>query len=353
MLKDSTDPQALLGEQGLLKQLTKRVVAWVRAADLTAHLGDAPPHVRHGPAAQQARNGQGQKTGQTDTGPWAVAVPRDRHGSVAPPRVPQRQRRLAGFDAPVGDSVGPGALDPGALRGIWKRGRGRRCRRRSSRPARRRYETRGAPPRAGPVRPASPLRYCEALGVKARQAGPVQTQAVSLALGLTLDGAKARLGLGHRESEGAQCWLSGCTKLQMQNRGVPAACMACVDGLTGLPEATAAVWPHPQGPWCMVPKVRNCLTSVPWQERRAVAAARRALSGAATLPAAAPARTFCRALGGEVACQQCELAGRWGPVDGVLGLAPGPAASRLDAAGHRVVARCAAEGAARSPCVPT
>ena len=67
---------------------------------MTAHLGYAP-HVRHGTQEQNARNGKGQKTVQTDTGPLELAVPRDRNGSFAPQLVPKRQRRLEGFDAKV------------------------------------------------------------------------------------------------------------------------------------------------------------------------------------------------------------------------------------------------------------
>src|SRR6516225_6504567 len=73
LLKDYTDPQDILGEHGLLKRLTKRVVERVLEAELTAHLGYAP-HVRHGTEKQNARNGKGQKTVQTDTGPLDLVV---------------------------------------------------------------------------------------------------------------------------------------------------------------------------------------------------------------------------------------------------------------------------------------
>ena len=39
LLKDYTDPHDILGEHGLLKQLTKRVVERVLEAELTAHVG--------------------------------------------------------------------------------------------------------------------------------------------------------------------------------------------------------------------------------------------------------------------------------------------------------------------------
>jgi putative transposase len=100
LLKDYTNPQDILGEHGLLKQLTKRVVERGLEAELTAHL-DYVPHVRHGTEKQNARNGKGQKTVQTDTGALDLVVPRDRNGSFAPQFAPKRQRRLEGFDDKV------------------------------------------------------------------------------------------------------------------------------------------------------------------------------------------------------------------------------------------------------------
>src|SRR5215510_3175025 len=100
LLKDYTDPQDILGEHGLLKQLTKRLVERVLEAELTTHLGYAP-HIRHGTEDGNARNGKGRKTVQTDTGLLDLVVPRDRHGSFTPQLVPQRQRRLEGFEAKV------------------------------------------------------------------------------------------------------------------------------------------------------------------------------------------------------------------------------------------------------------
>ena len=72
----------------------------------------------------------------------------------------------------------------------------------------------------------------------------------------------------------------------MPNRGGQDCFIACVDGLTGLPEAIEAVFPKTQVQLCIVHKVRNSLKYVPWKERRAVAADLRAIYGAATLPEA-------------------------------------------------------------------
>src|SRR5918911_1639832 len=86
LLKDYTDPQDMLGEHGLLKHLTKRVVERALEAELTAHLGYAP-HARNGSDAGNCRNGKGKKTVQTETAQCAINVPRDRDGSFEPPLV--------------------------------------------------------------------------------------------------------------------------------------------------------------------------------------------------------------------------------------------------------------------------
>ena len=59
-----------------------------------------------------------------------------------------------------------------------------------------------------PLAAVYPILYFDALFVKSRQEGPVQTKAVYLALGITMDGEKALLGLWLSESEGAKFGLS-------------------------------------------------------------------------------------------------------------------------------------------------
>jgi putative transposase len=279
LLKDYTNPQDILGEHGLLKQLTQRLVERALEAELTAHLGYAP-HVRHGTADGNARNGKGQKTVQTTTGPFDLAVPRDRHSSFAPQLVKKRQRRLEGFDDKVLSLYARGMSTreiQGHLEDL--------------------YGTEVSPTLISTITDAVlddvrtwqarslasvyPILYFDALFVKSRQDGPVQTKAVYLALGITLEGEKELLGLWLSESEGAKFWLSVFTELK--NRGVQDCFIACVDGLKGLPEAIEAIFPQTQVQLCIVHKVRNSLRYVPWKERRAVAADLRAIYGAATL----------------------------------------------------------------------
>jgi putative transposase len=83
LLKNSTSPQDILGEHGLLKHLTRRLVERALDAELAAHLGYAP-HVRHGAEEGNTRHGKGQKTVLMETGPLDLGVPRERHGSFEP-----------------------------------------------------------------------------------------------------------------------------------------------------------------------------------------------------------------------------------------------------------------------------
>src|SRR5262245_33367101 len=216
LLKDYTNPQDILGEHGLLKQLTKRVVERVLEAELTAHLGYAP-HVRHGTEEQNARNGKGQKTVQTDTGPLDLVVPRDRNGSFAPQLVPKRQRRLEGFDDKILSLYARG-LSTRDIQGHLEE----------------LYGTEVSPTLISAVTDAvhdklnawqnRPLDavyaviWLDALVIKVRDQGVVKNRAAHIAIGMTLEGRKEVLGIWLESNEGAKFWLRVLTELR--NRGV-------------------------------------------------------------------------------------------------------------------------------------
>jgi len=279
LLKDYTYAKDILGEHGLLRQLTKRVIERALEAELTEHLGYAL-HVRQERDGNNCRNGKGKKTVQTETGQFDIEVPRDRDGSFEPQLVKKRQRRLEGFDDKVlalyarglstreiqahveelyGVEVSP-TLISNVTNAVLDEVHAWQSR---------------------PLASVYPILYFDALFVKSRHEGPVQTKAVYVALGITVEGEKELLGLWLSESEGAKFWLSVFTELK--TRGVEDCFIACVDGLKGLPEAIEAVFPKTQVQLCIVHKVRNSLKYVPWKERKAVAADLRAIYAAATL----------------------------------------------------------------------
>ncbi len=279
LLKDCESPEDILGEHGLLKDLTKRLVERALTAELTNHLG-YPPYARGLSQGGNTRNGTSSKIIQTDQGPVELAVPRDRAGTFEPTVVPKRQRRLEGFDDKVlalyahglttreiqshledlyGTEVSPtliSTITDAVLEDV------------------RLWQSR-------PLEMVYPILYFDCLFVKSRHEGAVKTKAVYVALGVTLTGEKELLGLWVSETEGAKFWLAVFTELQQ--RGVQDCFVACVDGLIGLPEALETIFPQTQVQLCIVHKVRHALRYVVWKERRPVARDLRAIYGAPTL----------------------------------------------------------------------
>jgi transposase-like protein len=279
LLEDVSDPKDILGKNGLLKQLTKRLVERTLEAELTDHLG-YEPHEPKGHGTGNNRNGKGDKTVQSETGAIDIKVPRDRNGTFEPKLIKKRQRRLEGFDDKVLALYSRG-LSTRDIQGQLEE----------------LYGVEVSPTlisnvtnavmddvRAWQSRPLSavyPILYFDALFVKSRQEGPVKNKAVYLALGINLEGEKELLGLWIAETEGSKFWHSVFNELK--NRGVQDCFIACVDGLKGLPEAIEAVYPETQVQLCIVHKLRNSFKYVPWKDRKAVAKDLRAVYAAATL----------------------------------------------------------------------
>ena len=90
-------PEDLIGENGLLKQLTKALVERALQAEMAEHLG----HDKHSTitnTAGNARNGKSNKTLKGEFGELPIEIPRDRDGNFEPQLIPKHQARWAGFD---------------------------------------------------------------------------------------------------------------------------------------------------------------------------------------------------------------------------------------------------------------
>ena len=279
LLEDCQDPKDILGKNGLLKQLTKRLVERTLEAELSGHLG-YEPHSIKGRGSGNNRNGKGHKTVQSDTGALEIEVPRDRNGTFEPQLVKKRQRRLEGFDDKVIALYSRG-LSTRDIQGQLEELYGAEVS-----PTLISNVTNAVMEdvRAWQSRPLSavyPILYFDALFVKSRQEGPVKNKAVYLALGINLEGEKELLGLWIAETEGSKFWLLVFNELK--SRGVQDCFIACVDGLKGLPEAIETVFPHTRVQLCIVHKLRNSFKYVPWKDRKEVAKDLRAVYGATTL----------------------------------------------------------------------
>jgi putative transposase len=272
-----------VGENGLLKQLTKALVERAMEAELTTHLG----YEKHDPVGYgsgNSRNGQSRKKLRGEFGEIEITVPRDRNASFEPQIVPKGETRFAGFDDKILSLYARGMTTREIQEHLQEM-----------------YHTDVSPTlisnvteavleevrawQARPLEPVYPIVYLDALMVKMRDNGVVGNRAVYVALGITLEGHKDVLGLWTNASEGAKFWLQILTELK--NRGVQDIFIACVDGLKGFPQAIQTVYPQTLVQLCIVHLVRASLNYVSWQDRKRVAADLRAIYRAATVEEAA------------------------------------------------------------------
>lgn len=278
LLGDYQGPEDLIGEQGLLRQLTKALVERAMQAELTHHLG-YEKHDVAGRGSGNSRNGASAKTLKGDFGEAVIAVPRDRKGTFEPKIVPKHQTRFAGFDDKIlslyargmttreiqghleevyGVEVSPSLISE-VTEAVIEEVKA--------------WQTR-------PLEPLYPILYLDALMVKMRHEGKVENRAVYVAIGIDLEGRKDVLGLWTSANEGAKFWLQVLTEIR--NRGVKDIFIACVDGLKGFPQAIEAVYPQAQVQLCIVHLVRASLNYVNWKERKPVAQDLKAIYRAAT-----------------------------------------------------------------------
>jgi putative transposase len=87
------------------------------------------------------------------------------------------------------------------------------------------------------------------------------------------DGTREIPGLWIENTEGARFWMKVFNDLK--TRGVADILIAVTDGLKGMPEALAAVYPATTLQTCIVHLIRNSLDYASWKERKALAAALR------------------------------------------------------------------------------
>jgi transposase-like protein len=249
----------------LSQLLTKLTVETALGAEMEEHLG----YGRHERSdIGNYRNGHSSKRLIGDHGEVEIDVPRDRYSKFEPQLIQKGQSRLTHFDdqiialyskgmstrdivaafkemydAEVSASLISKVTDAVIERVIEWQNR--------------------------PLDELYPIVYMDCIRVKVRQDKRVINKAVYIALGINLNGEKEVLGLWIQENEGAKFWLSVLTELK--TRGVQDIFIACVDGLTGFPDAINAVFPQTKIQLCIVHMVRNSLRFVSWKERKEVA----------------------------------------------------------------------------------
>lgn len=290
ILKECENPEELLGKNGLLKELTKGLVERMLQAEMSDHLG-YDKHAVSGKNSGNSRNGVSGKTLKTEQGELPITVPRDRNGSFDPKIVRKGQTRFDGFDDKILSMYARGMTNA-EIRGHLEDLYGVEVTESFISDVTDAVVDEVKTWQTRPLDVVYPILYLDALFVKVRTDGVIRNQAVYLALGVNREGEKELLGLWMSPTEGAKFWLSVLTELK--NRGVQDVFIACVDGLSGFPEALETVFPHTQVQLCIVHMIRNSLKYVTWKQRKDVAADLKKIYQADTLEEAEIGRdAFC------------------------------------------------------------
>ncbi len=284
LLKGYRNPEDLIGEDGIFKQLTKALIERCLSAELDTHLAEEKAELEADSKAEleadslaegnaerpkNRRNGHSKKTIKGEFGESEIGIPRDRNGAFEPQLIAKGQTRFNGFDDKILSLYARGMTTRDIqaqlqeLYGVEVSHTLISNVTEAVEQERKLWQNRS-------LDAIYPIIYFDALVVKVRHEGRVINKAIHLALGVNLAGQKELLGLWMTQNESSKFWLSVLTELQ--NRGVKDIFIACVDGLTGFPEAIEAVFPQTTEQLCIVHMVRNSLSYVSYKDRKAVAA---------------------------------------------------------------------------------
>ena len=253
------------GEGRLSEANTPQVTTTVDApADAAAA---APGSKRRGP---NRRNGRSSKTVSGDLGELTLTTPRDRHGTFEPQIIGKHQRRVAGFDEKILALYSKG-MTTRDIQEVIQELYGVEISATLVSEITADLDAEVTAWRTRPLESVWPIVYFDGIVVHARGAnGRVAQRTVYVALGVNLEGRKELLGLWLGENEGAKFWLGCLTDLK--NRGLQDIFIACVDGLTGFPDAIRTAYPSTSVQLCIVHLVRAALRYVNTTDSQAVVA---------------------------------------------------------------------------------
>ena len=246
--------EELAGENGLLKQLTRRFYSRALDAEMDEHLG-YKKNDNAGDNSGNSRNGYTTKTVITeDNDTIEIQVPRDRNSTFDPVIIPKHEKRTPLFNDQIISmySFGMSTRDiqrhlqqvygvevsPETISNITE----------SVMADVREWQNR-------PLEKSYPILFLDALRVNSRQDGKNINKALYVALAINWEGRKEVLGLWLADTEGAKFWMSVLTDIK--NRGTEDILIACMDGLTGFPDAVKAVFPNTHIQHCIVHMIQR------------------------------------------------------------------------------------------------
>ena len=277
-----TGPMSAESVENISLAFKKALIERALGAELSHHLGYRPGADKPEDSSNH-RNGASAKTVLTGGGPVRIEVPRDREGSFEPLLIGKHERRFSGFDEKIVAMYARGMtvreiqaflteqygceVAPDFISGVTDA-----------------VMSEVTAWQARPLEPMYPVVFFDALRVKIREDAVVRNKAIYLALGILPDGTRDILGLWIEGTEGAKFWMKVFNDLK--TRGVADILIAVTDGLKGMAEALGAVFPATTLQTCIVHLIRNSLDYASWKDRRALAAALKAIYTAPSAEAA-------------------------------------------------------------------
>jgi transposase-like protein len=244
ILKNYQKPEDLMGQGGIIQQLTKQLIERCLTAEIDTYLTTARQQENSQLEETEAsksklesrgknrRNGYSKKKIKGEFGEAEIAVPRDRWGEFEPLIVEKGQSRFTGFDDKIlalyarGMTTRDIQAQLEELYGVNVSHTLISNVTEAVEEERKAWQNRI-------LESIYPIVFFDAIVVKVRQEGRVINKAVHLALGINMQGKKELLGLWITENESAKFWLGVMTELK--NRGLKDILIACADGLTGMP----------------------------------------------------------------------------------------------------------------------
>ena len=275
-------PLSAADVEAAVRRFKKALIERALGGERTHHLG-YPPGGAKPEATCNHRNGTGRKTVLTDDGPLPIEVPRDRAGTFEPQLIAKHERRFTGFDDKILALYARGMtvreiqaflsemyaieVSPDLISTVTD----------AVLEAVTAWQTR-------PLDPMYPVVFFDALRAKIRDEAIVRNKAIYLALAMPPDGSRDILGLWIEQTEGAKFWMKVFSDLK--TRGCRDMLIAVTDGLKGMSEALAAVFPDTTLQTCIVHLIRHSLDFANWKERKTMATALRTIYGAPSAEAA-------------------------------------------------------------------
>jgi transposase-like protein len=240
--------------QELMKEMMRQVIEGGLAGELDDELGYTRYNYRN-KETENSRNGFSKKTVHTSLGDMELDVPRDRKGEFEPALISKHQNTLSqdieakiismyakgmttgDIETHVKDLYGIEMSDSTISRVTDK-----------ILPVAQEWQQR-------PLESVYAVVFMDAIHYHVRSEGRIIKKAVYIAIGIGVDGVRDVLGMWIGDNESAKFWASVMNSLK--NRGVEDILIACVDGLTGFPEAISAVFPNTEIQRCIIHQIRN------------------------------------------------------------------------------------------------